>query len=108
MLKAGLADPALTAMAEIVHDVDLKDGKFAREEAGGIAHLVTGLCTSNKEDDARIERGGAVFDDLYAALQPAARVSFVRGCRGFMPTFIPKMNSGHRCGSYPSSLSLCR
>jgi hypothetical protein len=66
MLKAGLADPALTAMAEIVHDVDLKDGKFAREEAGGIAHLVTGLCTANKEDEARLERGGAVFDDLYA------------------------------------------
>ncbi len=66
MLKAGLADSALAAVAEIVHDVDLKDNKFAREEAGGIAHLITGLCSANKEDDARIDRGGAVFDDLYA------------------------------------------
>jgi hypothetical protein len=49
-----------------VHDIDLKDGKFAREEAGGIAHLITGLCTANKEDETRIERGGTVLDDLYA------------------------------------------
>ena len=66
VLTALMADRALTAMAEIVHDIDLKDGKFAREEAGGIAHLVTGLCTANKEDDARIERGGTMLDDLYA------------------------------------------
>jgi hypothetical protein len=66
LLKAGLTDPALNAMAEIVHDIDLKDGKFAREETGGIAHLVTGLCTANKEDTARIERGSTMLDDLYA------------------------------------------
>ena len=27
--KSGLDEPALTAIAEIVHDIDLKDGKFA-------------------------------------------------------------------------------
>jgi hypothetical protein len=66
LLKAGLAERALTAIAEIVHDIDLKDGKFAREEAGGIAHLITGLCTANKVDEIRIERGGTMLDDLYA------------------------------------------
>jgi hypothetical protein len=48
-----------------VHDIDLKDAKFGREETGGIAHLITGLCQSSKDDAQRLTRGAAVFDDLY-------------------------------------------
>jgi hypothetical protein len=65
LVKAGLNDPALTAIGEIVHDIDLKDTKFAREETGGIAHLVSGLCLTSKDDAQRIERGAAMLDDLY-------------------------------------------
>jgi hypothetical protein len=65
LVKAGLNDPALTAIGEIVHDIDLKDSKFAREETGGIAHLVAGLCLTSKDDAQRIERGAAVLDDLH-------------------------------------------
>jgi hypothetical protein len=65
LARTGLADPALTAIAEIVHDIDLKDGKFGREETSGIAHLITGLTMTNSEDERRIERGAAVLDDLY-------------------------------------------
>jgi hypothetical protein len=61
----GLADPALSAISEIVHDIDLKDCKFGREETSGIAHLVDGLSMSNKTDEQRIERGAAILDDLY-------------------------------------------
>ncbi|MCL8383409.1 MULTISPECIES: chromate resistance protein ChrB domain-containing protein [Xanthobacter] len=32
--RAGLSDPVLQAVGEIIHDIDLKDGKFGREEAG--------------------------------------------------------------------------
>jgi hypothetical protein len=60
-----LNDEALTAIAQIVHDIDLKDGKFGREETDGIAHLITGLCLANKDDAQRLVRGAAVFDDLY-------------------------------------------
>lgn len=63
--KAGLDDSALTAIAQIVHDIDLKDAKFAREETGGIAHLVTGLCMTSKDDTQRIARGSTIFNDLY-------------------------------------------
>ena len=63
----GLADdPALRAIGEIVHDVDLKDGKFGREEAAGIAHLVRGIVLAHGDDAERLARGAAVFDDLYA------------------------------------------
>jgi hypothetical protein len=41
--RVGPSDPALQAIGKIVHDIDLKDGKFGREEATGIAHLIAGI-----------------------------------------------------------------
>jgi hypothetical protein len=60
-----LRDPALQSIAEIVHDIDLKDGKFGREEAVGIGRLVAGIAMAHKDDGERLQRGAAVFDDLY-------------------------------------------
>jgi len=65
LTRAGLSDPALAAIAEIVHDIDLKDGKFGREEASGIARLVDGIAAMTEDDGRRIERGSAMLDDLY-------------------------------------------
>ena len=62
-------DPGLQAIAEIVHDIDLKDDKFQRVEAAGIARLIEGLTTAHKADADRLARGAAVFDDLYAYFQ---------------------------------------
>jgi len=64
--RSGLKDTALVAIGEIVHDIDLKDGKFARDEAGGIARLIEGFAASGMADPQRVERGGGLFDDLYA------------------------------------------
>lgn len=63
--RSGLNDPALRAIAEIVHDIDLKDEKFGREQTAGIAHVIAGICISHKDDLARLDRGSALFDDTY-------------------------------------------
>jgi hypothetical protein len=63
--RTGLVDPALTGIAEIVHDIDLKDAKFGREEAGGIRRIIDGISAAHADDAQRLERGAAVFDDLY-------------------------------------------
>ncbi len=66
MMRFQLQDAALHAIAEIVHDIDLKDAKFDRPEAPGIDCLVAGIAMAHKEDGARLERGAAVFEDLHA------------------------------------------
>ena len=65
LTEAGLDDPALAAIGEIIHDIDLKDGKYGREEAAGIRNLIAGIASSHNDDNQRLERGGAVLDDLY-------------------------------------------
>jgi hypothetical protein len=61
-------DPALSAIAELVHDIDLKDEKFGREETAGVRTLIAGICTAHRDDTVRIERGSMMLDDLYAVL----------------------------------------
>jgi hypothetical protein len=64
-----LQDRALRAIAEIVHDIDLKDGKFGREETPGIAGLILGIARAHAEDEKRLARGAALFDDLHSYFQ---------------------------------------
>ncbi len=72
--RGGLkGDRALRHIAEIVHDIDLKDRKFEREEAPGIAQLVTGLATASVSDEQRLARGASLFDDLYESFRKSRR-----------------------------------
>ena len=63
--RVGLSDPGLGPIAEIVHDIDLKDAKFVREETPGIDRIIAGIAMATKDDEARLARGSAVFEDLY-------------------------------------------
>jgi hypothetical protein len=62
-----LTDAALRPIAEIVHDIDLKDSKFGRPETPGIECLITGICATHKDDEVRLARGLAMFDDLHGS-----------------------------------------
>ena len=73
--RFALGDPALQAIGEIVHDIDLKDDKFSRDDAAGIERVLSGIAASHDDDTARLERGAQLFDDLYtlfSARTPAA------------------------------------
>ena len=74
--RAGLADPALGPVAEIVHEIDLRDGKFGRPETRGIEQLLAGIVNACPRDEERLERGFALFDGLYESFRrkrPAPR-----------------------------------
>jgi len=60
-----LGDPALKAIAEIVHDIDLKDGKFGREETAGIAMILDGIVETYHDDRERLVKGHDLFGSLY-------------------------------------------
>jgi hypothetical protein len=61
----GLEDRALAGIAEIVHDIDLRDGRFGREDAAGIERVLAGIAAACPDDATRLERGAALFDGLY-------------------------------------------
>jgi len=62
-------DKALISLSQIVHDVDNKDKKFGRPEAGGIDLLVRSLSSKAKDDHALLKSGIPVFDALYHGLK---------------------------------------
>jgi hypothetical protein len=67
--RTSVRDRALQRVAEIVHDVDLKDGKFARPEARGVEQLLLGIVRAHAADEARLEHGFALFDSLYESFR---------------------------------------
>jgi hypothetical protein len=69
MERFGLGEPPLRAIAEIVHDLDLKDAKFGRPETAGVAALIEGLGLRHAGDAQRVEEGLVIFDALYARLR---------------------------------------
>ena len=64
--RLNLREPALKELSEIIHDIDLKDEKFKREEARGLERIIGGIVLSHKDDLIRIDRASLLFDDLYS------------------------------------------
>lgn len=63
------SDVGLRALAEIVHDLDLKDGKFNRSEAAGLGAVISGLADSIKDDRKLAQQCRPIFDGLYELLR---------------------------------------
>ena len=61
-----LEAPGVRALAELVHDIDVKDTKFGRPETAGLAAQIHGLCLLHRDDELRLARGGELFDALIA------------------------------------------
>ena len=43
LARLGLDDPGLRALGEMVHEIDLRDGKFGRPETAGLERLIEGI-----------------------------------------------------------------
>lgn len=64
--RFALREPGLSVIAEIIHDLDVNDGKFGRAEAPGVGALLAGIALRHPEDEDRIAVGGTMFDALLA------------------------------------------
>jgi len=66
--RCGLRDQRLGQLAEIVHEVDLRDQKFHRDEARGFDLAIRGLLAALKDDQQVLAHGMTLFDGLYATI----------------------------------------
>lgn len=71
--RFGVRDTAVTRIAEIVHDIDLKEDRYKSPHAPTIAHLVDGLRASIPDDAALLEQGIVMFEALYQSLHTVKR-----------------------------------
>ena len=61
-------DPALQALAQIVHDLDLKDDRYQRPETLGVAAFVKGITARHADDHRRLAEGATMLEALYSSL----------------------------------------
>ncbi len=68
-----IRDPAVKRLGELVHDLDLKDGRFGAPEAPTIEAAIDGLRLSHSDDHALLEQGIALFEALYRSFAQTKR-----------------------------------
>jgi hypothetical protein len=64
--RARLRDRRLTRLAELVHEADLRDGKFPHEEARGIDLAIRAMLAASPDDQQVLAQGMSLFEGLYA------------------------------------------
>jgi hypothetical protein len=70
--RGGLDTPPLRTLAEIVHEADLRDGRYDRPETDGIDLAVRGLAAAIKDDQELLGQALALFDGVYSVLEARA------------------------------------
>jgi hypothetical protein len=79
--KHKIRDRGAREIAEIVHDADVKDGKFGRVEAPGVLMAVRAIGAASKNDQEMLKKGLPLFDGLRRILGEAEVEGRGRTCR---------------------------
>src|SRR5262245_9479160 len=94
-------DPALSALAEIVHEIDLRDGASARPEIPGVEAALRGWSAAGWPDSELERHGVALFEGLYRGLPQGRAVEAAGRPKGGKRGKGPKGQQGHQ-GQKPS------
>jgi hypothetical protein len=84
-------DTGLRSLAEIVHDIDLKDNKFNRTEAAGMNSIIRGLGEVLQDDRKLVQQTLPLFEGLYRLLSEKGSTASVKAKD-------EKGNSGRKSG----------
>jgi hypothetical protein len=68
-----ISEPAISRIAAIVHDLDLKDARYNAPEAGAVGAMIEGLQLAHADDDALLVQGMTLFDALYRSFDQSMR-----------------------------------
>ncbi len=60
-----LHDKALLSMAELVHEIDLKDQKFHRPESAGLDMVVRAISDATRNDEETLDLGSRILDAVF-------------------------------------------
>jgi hypothetical protein len=83
MVRAfGLEDPSLQPMGEIIHEIDLRDGRYAHPETAGVDAILKGWLLARLSDAELEAHGVALFEGLYADLSRRNRPAPPKRRRG--------------------------
>jgi len=66
--QARLRDRRLVHLAEVVHEADLRDGKYPHEEARGIDVAIRALLAAASDDHQVLAQGMTLLEGLYATI----------------------------------------
>jgi hypothetical protein len=64
-----LRDSALTALSEMVHDLDLEDARYSRPETSGLGRMIVGIALASSDDVVRLAQGATVLEGLYQSFR---------------------------------------
>jgi hypothetical protein len=62
--RFALSEPGLERIAQLVHDIDLKESRYAHAETSGVAASLDAIAEGAVDDPARVAMAGTVFDGL--------------------------------------------
>jgi hypothetical protein len=71
----GVTGAAVSRIAAIVHDLDLKDNRFGAPECSTVGAMIEGLQLAHQNDEALLEQGMTLFDSLYRSFEQTLRSS---------------------------------
>jgi hypothetical protein len=69
----GISEPAVSRIAGIVHDLDLKDARFGAPEGAAVGAMIEGLQLAYADDDELLAQGMTLFDSLYRSFEQSVR-----------------------------------
>ena len=71
----GLDTPPLSRIAAIVHDLDLKDGRFGAPECSTVGAMIEGLQLAYQDDEALLTQGMTLFESLFRSFERSGRAT---------------------------------
>jgi hypothetical protein len=70
--RFGIRDPAVGRVAQIVHDLDMKENRYSAPEAPAVSRMIEGLRQLHADDATLLEQGMAMFEALARSFESAA------------------------------------
>lgn len=73
VVRFGINDRAVARLSEVVHDLDLKDGKYGAPEATTLGAAIDGLQMSCGDDQQLLDQGIILFEAIYRSFSQQSR-----------------------------------